>query len=162
MTKDSFIKQKITPNFEASHLKIATIVSRFNEPITNALKEGALAEFEKAGLKPEYHLLMEVPGAFELPLTAKLLAKTKKYDAILCLGAVIRGETTHYDIVCEESASGIAKVSYDYDMPVILGVLTTETTEQALERAKIDRKNKGGECARAAIEMANLIKAITA
>ena len=161
MTQTQSNLNKIIPNYDASGLKVATIVSRFNEPVTSALLEGALKEFDKLGLDPKNHDLMEVPGAFELPLTAKLLAESKKYDAILCLGAVIRGETTHYDIVCEESASGIAKVSYEFNMPVILGVLTTENKEQALERAMSDRKDKGGECARAAVEMANLTKVIT-
>lgn len=136
---------------------IALVVSRFNENITKALLKGALERFKelKADLPvpPVYH----VPGAVELPLIAQQLAKTKQYSAIICLGAVIRGETTHYDYVCEQVSYGCQRVSLDHNIPVIFGVLTTENEEQALARVGGAHGHKGKDAVDAALEMIALM-----
>jgi 6,7-dimethyl-8-ribityllumazine synthase len=141
----------------ASALSIAIVVSRFNEIIGNALLQGALMGLKRHGMPEDKNLVVWVPGAFELPLAAKTLAQTGRYDAVICLGAVIRGATDHYDYVCSTTASGIAQVSASLGVPVIFGVLTTNTLEQALERAGGKGGNKGYDAAVAAVEMANLI-----
>lgn len=147
-------------NFNAQGLKFAIIVSRFNEFITGKLLSGAKDCLKRHGASEENVDIVWVPGAFELPLLAKKLAKTKKYDAIITLGAVIRGSTTHYDYVCNEAAKGIANASLTEEVPVIFGVLTTENIEQAIERAGTKSGNKGYEAAVSAIEMANLCKTL--
>ena len=138
----------------------AVVASRFNLPISEKLLSGALEAFEKNRIARDKITVLRVPGAFELPLTAKRLAKTGKYDAIVCLGAVIRGDTDHYQFVAQEAAHGIARVSYEFDIPVIFGVLTTENERQAEARAGGKVGNKGRDAAVAAMEMAILLKKV--
>ena len=142
----------------AEGLKFGIVIGRFNEFIGSKLLTGALDGFKRHGVKDEDIEIAWVPGAFEIPLIAKKMAKSKKYDGVVCLGAVIRGATSHYELVAGEVTKGIAKVSLDEEVPIIFGVLTTENIEQAIERAGTKSGNKGYEAAVAAIEMANLIK----
>ena len=135
---------------------MAIVASRFNEIITNKLVGGAEDCLLRHGVAADDITLAWVPGAFEIPLVAKKLAKSGQYDAIICVGAVIRGATSHYDYVCAEVSKGIANVSLNSDIPVMFGVLTTDTIEQAIERAGTKAGNKGFECAEGAIEMVNL------
>lgn len=139
-------------------LRIALLASRFNETITKSLLDGALSALRRHGLDDASITIAWVPGAFELPLTAKRLAATGEFDAIVCLGAVIRGATTHYDYVCSQSAAGIARASLETGVPIIFGVLTTENIEQAIERSGTKAGNKGFDSAVAAIEMADLLR----
>lgn len=139
--------------------RFALIVGRFNDFISEKLVSGALDALIRSGADNENIDIVKVPGAFEIPLAAKKLAK-KKYDAIICLGAVIRGATPHFDYVSAEVSKGIATVSLDAEVPVIFGVITTDTIEQAIERAGTKAGNKGWSAAIAAIEMANLMGAI--
>lgn len=141
-------------------IKIGIVIARFNEFITSKLLNGALDGLLRHGVKDEDIHIAWVPGAFEIPLIASKLAKSEKYDAVICLGAVIRGSTSHYDYVCSEVSKGIASVSLNSDIPVIFGVLTTNNIEQAIERAGTKSGNKGYDCAVNAIEMVNLIKEI--
>lgn len=151
-------------NFEGkmigTDLKVAIVVSRFNDFITGRLLEGAKDTLIRHDVSENNVHVAYVPGAFEIPLVAKKLAQSNKYDAVITLGCVIRGATTHYDYVCNEVAKGVSKVNDATDTPVIFGVITTETIEQAIERAGTKAGNKGGEAAIAAIEMANLLKDI--
>jgi 6,7-dimethyl-8-ribityllumazine synthase len=147
-------------NLIANGLKFAIIVSRFNEFITSKLLGGAEDGLKRHGAGPEDIDIIWVPGAFEIPLVAKTLAKTGKYNAVIALGTVIRGSTSHYDYVCNEVAKGIAAINLQEEFPVIFGVLTTENIEQAIERAGTKSGNKGYEAAVSAIEMANLCKAL--
>ena len=140
--------------------KYGIVVARFNEFITSKLLSGALDALKRHNVKDDEIDVVWVPGAFEIPLIASKLAKTEKYDALLCLGCVIRGSTSHYDHVCSEVSKGIASVSLNHDIPVIFGVLTTENIEQAIERSGTKAGNKGFEAAMSAIEMAGLIKEI--
>jgi len=142
----------------ATDLKIGIAVGRFNEFITNKLLDGALDTLQRHGVSPENIDTAWVPGAFELPFAANKLAQSGKYDAVITLGTVIRGATPHFDYVCNEAAKGIAAIGLKTGKPVIFGVLTTETIEQAIERAGTKAGNKGAEAASAAIEMANLSK----
>ncbi len=144
----------------SNDMKIGIVAGRFNEFITSKLLEGALDSLTRHGVSKEDIHIAWVPGAFEIPLIASHMVKSGRYDAILCLGAVIRGSTTHYDYVCAEVSKGIAQVSLASDIPVMFGVLTTETIEQAIERAGTKAGNKGFECATGAIEMVNLIRGI--
>ncbi len=139
-------------------LKIAIVVSRFNEFITSKLLSGAIDGLKRHGTELNNIDTIWVPGAFEIPLITKKLTKTKKYNAIITLGAIIRGCTSHYNHVCNEVAKGIATIALEEEIPVIFGVLTTENIEQAIERAGTKAGNKGYEAAISAIEMANLIK----
>ena len=141
-------------------LKIGLVASRFNEFIVSKLVSGAEDCLKRHGVEDENISLAWVPGAYEIPLIAKKMAVSGKYDAVICLGAVIRGATSHYDYVCNEVSKGIAQVSLASDTPVLFGVLTTDTIEQAIERAGTKAGNKGFECAEGAIEMVNLIKEI--
>lgn len=141
-------------------LKIAVVVSRFNEFITNKLLGGALDTLRRHEVAEDDISVFWVPGAFEIPIIAKKLAESKKYDAIICLGAVIRGATSHYDYVCAEVSKGVAAVSMNTGIPAIFGVVTTENIEQAIERAGTKAGNKGADAAMSAIEMANLIEKI--
>ena len=141
-------------------IKIGIVASRFNEFITAKLVSGAMDALVRHEVKEEDIHVAWVPGAFEIPLIASKMAKSKKYDAIICLGAVIRGNTTHYDYVCNEVSKGISTVSLNSDSPVMFGVLTTENIEQAIERAGTKAGNKGFDCAVGAIEMVNLIREI--
>ena len=139
-------------------VKVGIVVARFNEFITSKLLGGAIDGLKRENVKDEDIDVAWVPGAFEIPLIAKKMAASKKYDAVICLGAVIRGATSHYDYVCAEVSKGIAQVSMTSDIPVMFGVLTTDTIEQAVERAGTKAGNKGFECAQGAIEMVNLIR----
>ncbi|MCQ2361722.1 MAG: 6,7-dimethyl-8-ribityllumazine synthase [Acidaminococcaceae bacterium] len=141
-------------------LKVAVVVSRFNEFITNKLLSGAVDCLTRHDCKEENITVAWVPGAFEIPMVAKKLAMSKKYDAVICLGAVIRGATPHFDYVCAECAKGIAQVGMEYSVPVTFGVLTTENIQQAVERAGSKSGNKGVDAAMAAMEMASLMKEI--
>ncbi|MDL0359282.1 6,7-dimethyl-8-ribityllumazine synthase, partial [Clostridioides difficile] len=141
-------------------LKIGIINSRFNEFITSKLLSGAEDCLLRHDVSPENIEIVWVPGAFEIPLVAQKMAKSGKYDAIICLGCVIRGATSHYDYVCSEVSKGIAKVSLDSELPVIFGIVTTENIEQAIERAGTKAGNKGYDCAMNALEMANLFKSL--
>ena len=138
-------------------IKVGIVVARFNEFITSKLLGGAIDGLKRENVKEENIEVAWVPGAFEIPLIAKKMADSKKYDAIICLGAVIRGATSHYDYVCAEVSKGVAQVSMNAGIPVMFGALTTDTIEQAVERAGTKAGNKGFECAQGAIEMVNLI-----
>lgn len=141
-------------------IKIGIVAARFNEFITSKLLSGALDSLKRENVKEEDIEVAWVPGAFEIPLIASKMAKSDKYDAVICLGAVIRGSTSHYDYVCSEVSKGIAQISLSEGKPVMFGVLTTDTIEQAIERAGTKAGNKGAECAQGAIEMVNLIRSI--
>lgn len=141
-------------------LKIGIVAARFNEFIVSKLISGALDALERHGVDEEDVELAWVPGAFEIPVIAKKMAMTGRYDAVLCLGAVIRGSTSHYDYVCAEVSKGIAAVGLESGRPVLFGVLTTDNIEQAIERAGTKAGNKGYDVACSAIEMANLMKQI--
>ncbi|OJF77320.1 MAG: 6,7-dimethyl-8-ribityllumazine synthase [Treponema sp. CETP13] len=147
-------------NFVAKDIKIGIVIARFNEFITGKLLEGALDSLKRHDITENKIDIAWVPGAFEIPLIASKMAKSKKYDAIICLGAVIKGSTSHYEYVCNEVTKGIATVSLNSDIPVMFGVLTTENIEQAIERAGSKAGNKGFDCATGAIEMINLIHEI--
>ncbi|HCT65704.1 MAG TPA: 6,7-dimethyl-8-ribityllumazine synthase [Lachnospiraceae bacterium] len=141
-------------------MKVGIICARFNEFIVSKLLGGAMDGLKRHGVAEEDIEIAWVPGAFEIPLIASKMAKSKKYDAVICLGAVIRGSTTHYDYVCSEVSKGIAHVTLESDIPVMFGVLTTENIEQAIERAGTKAGNKGYDCALSAVEMVNLINEI--
>lgn len=149
-------------NLVPKSVKIAIIVTRFNEFITSKLLAGAMDALKRHEVSEDAIEIVWVPGAFEIPLIASKLAKSEKYDAVICLGAVIRGATTHYDYVCSEVSKGIASVSLKTGVPVMFGILTTENIEQAIERAGTKAGNKGYDCAIGAIEMINLVKQIEA
>lgn len=144
----------------AEGLKVGIVASRFNEFIVSKLIGGAEDALKRHGVKDEDIELTWVPGAFEIPLIAKKMAKSGKYNAIVCLGAVIKGATSHYDYVCAEVSKGIAQVSLSEEIPVAFGILTTDTIQQAIERAGTKAGNKGYDAAVTAIEMANLLKNI--
>lgn len=144
-------------NLIGKELRIGIVIGRFNDFITKNLQDGALGALQGYGVEKENIDVAWVPGAFEIPLIAKKMAN-QSYDAIITLGAVIRGSTPHFDYVCNEVAKGISKVSLQSGKPVIFGVLTTDTIEQAIERAGTTSGNKGADSAAAAVEMANLIK----
>ncbi len=148
--------QIIEASLKADGKKFGIIAGRFNDFITEKLVGGAIDALTRSGANDKDITLVKVPGAFEIPLAAKKMAASGKYDAIICLGAVIRGATSHYDFVCAEVSKGIASVSLDHNIPVMFGILTTETIEQAIERAGTKAGNKGFDSALAAIEMANL------
>ncbi|MCK8817808.1 6,7-dimethyl-8-ribityllumazine synthase [Natroniella sulfidigena] len=139
-------------------LKFGVVLGRFNEFISTKLLSGALDALKRHGVKEDDIEVAWVPGAFEIPLVAKKMAKNDKYDAVICLGAVIRGATPHFDYVCSEVSKGIAKVSLEDELPVMFGVITTDTIEQAIERAGTKAGNKGWEAAVGALEMANLVE----
>jgi 6,7-dimethyl-8-ribityllumazine synthase len=147
-------------NISAEGLRFAIVVSRFNEFISSKLVGGALDALQRHGAKEEQIVLVKVPGAFEIPMTARRLARSGNYDAVICLGAVIRGATPHFDYVASEVSKGIAQVALDTGIPVAFGVLTTDSLEQAIERAGAKSGNKGWDAAMAAMEMANLFKSM--
>lgn len=144
--------------YEGKGVKIAIVASRFNEFITSKLVSGAEDCLRRHGVADDDITLAWVPGAFEIPLLAKKLAKSGIYDAVICVGAVIRGATSHYDYVCAEVSKGIAAVSLETGVPVMFGVLTTDTIEQAIERAGTKAGNKGYDCALGALELVSLLK----
>lgn len=150
--------QTFEGNLVGSGLKMAIVVGRFNEFITSKLLSGALDALKRHGVDEEAIDISWVPGAFEIPFIAKKMAASKKYDAVITLGTVIRGSTTHYDYVCNEAAKGVAQAGMETGIPVIFGVVTTENIEQAIERSGTKAGNKGWDSAVAAIEMANLTK----
>ncbi|MCG8470341.1 MAG: 6,7-dimethyl-8-ribityllumazine synthase [Desulfobacterales bacterium] len=147
----------IQSNLNAEGKKFAIVVSRFNDFITERLVGGALDGLTRSGALDVDIDVIKVPGAFEIPLLAKKAVATGKYDAVLCLGAVIRGATPHFDYVCNEVTKGVAHISLEASIPVIFGVVTTDTIEQAIERAGTKAGNKGFDAALAAVEMANLM-----
>ena len=144
----------------AKDIKVGIVCARFNEFIVSKLLGGAMDGLKRHDVDEANVDVAWVPGAFEIPLIASKMAKSGKYDAVICLGAVIRGATSHYDFVCSEVSKGIANVSLNTDIPVMFGVVTTENIEQAIERAGTKAGNKGYDCALAAIEMVNLINEI--
>ncbi len=143
-------------DLDGEGLRIGVVQARFNEPVCEALREACLAELLELGVEEEDIFVCTVPGALEIPFALDRLAQTEEFDALIALGAVIRGETYHFEVVSNESAAGIARVSLDFSVPVANAVLTTETDEKAQERARV----KGAEAARVAVEMANLADSI--
>ena len=142
---------------QADGKKFGIVLARFNAFIAERLLEGALDTLIRSGAKDDNIEVARVPGAYEIPLVALKMAKSGRYDAVICLGAVIRGATPHFDFVANEAAKGIAQAMMETEMPIIFGVLTTDTIEQAIERAGSKAGNKGSECASAAVEMVNLL-----
>jgi 6,7-dimethyl-8-ribityllumazine synthase len=150
----------IEGSLDGKGLRIAVLLSRFNETIGNRLLEGALRTLERRGVDPSDVLVVKVPGAFELPAMARRLAGSGRHDAVVCLGAVVRGETPHFDYVAGSAARGIARTSYETGVPVLFGVLTADTVDQALDRSGGKHGNKGVEAAEGAVEMARLVRAL--
>ena len=150
----------IEGNLVSKNIRVGIVAARFNEFITSKLLGGAMDGLLRHDVRDDDIDVAWVPGAFEIPLIASKMAKSGKYDAVICLGAVIRGATSHYDYVCNEVSKGIASVSLESGIPVLFGVLTTENIEQAIERAGTKAGNKGYDCAVSAIEMVNLIRNI--
>lgn len=148
----------IEGNLVAKDIRVGIVVGRFNEFIVSKLLGGAIDGLKRHGVDEDSIEVAWVPGAFEIPLVAKKMANSKKYDAVICLGAVIKGSTPHFDYVCAEASKGIGAVSLNTELPVIFGILTTDTIEQAIERAGTKSGNKGYDAAVTAIEMANLLK----
>ena len=148
---------EIKGQLSAGNAKYAIVVSRFNEFITSKLLAGAIDCLQRHGAADEQIMVVWVPGAIEITLAAKKLAAGGKYDAVICLGAVIRGQTSHYDYVCQQIARGVGQINYDTSVPAIFGVLTCETIEQAVERAGTKLGNTGSSAALSAIEMANVL-----
>ena len=147
-------------NLEGKDCRIGLVVSKFNEFVTNRLTSAAVDTLKNQGVEEEHIDTVRVPGAFEIPLVARHLAGSKQYDAVICLGAVIRGETPHFDYISAEMSRGIAQASWETGIPIVFGVLTTNTAEQALERSGESEKNRGVDAARTAIEMATLMKSL--
>lgn len=147
-------------DLQGQGLRIAIVVARFNQFVTQRLLDGAQDALRSHGVKEEDSLVAWVPGAFDLPVVAKALAQSHRYDSIVCLGAVIRGETTHYELVASQASTGIARAAMDTGVPVLFGVLTTESMDQAINRAGGKSGNIGYNAATGAIEMANLMRAI--
>ncbi len=154
----------MTPEYSGSYsgdgFRFAIVVSRFNEVVTSKLLEGAKDGLARHAVKASEVDIVWTPGAFEIPLTAKRLAQTGRYAAVICLGAVIRGATSHFEYVAGNAAAGVARAAMDTDVPIIFGILTTENVEQATERAGSKSGNKGFDAAMAALEMANLMRDI--
>lgn len=149
-------------NLVSKEIRVGIVVARFNEFITSKLLGGAMDGLLRHNVAEGDIHVAWVPGAFEIPLVASKMAKSGKYDAVICLGAVIRGATSHYDYVCNEVSKGVASISLENDIPVMFGVLTTDNIEQAIERAGSKAGNKGYDCALGAIEMVNLLREIDA
>jgi len=150
--------KKIEGNVIGSSIKVGIVAARFNEFIVNKLIGGAQDALIRHGVSDDDISLAYVPGAFEIPLAAKKMAQSGKYDTVICLGAVIKGSTSHYDYVCAEVSKGVASVSLETGIPVLFGVLTTDNIEQAIERAGTKAGNKGYDAACSAIEMVNMLK----
>ena len=150
--------KKFEGKLTAKNMNTGIVVARFNEFITSKLLDGALDGLIRHGVKDEDISVAWAPGSFEIPLVASKMAGSGKYDAVICLGAVIRGATSHYDYVCNEASKGVASVSLKTGVPVLFGILTTENIEQAIERAGTKAGNKGYDCALGAIEMVNLMR----
>ena len=152
--------KKLEGKVVADGIKVGIVAARFNEFIVSKLVGGAVDGLVRHDVNEDDITVAWVPGAFEIPLAAKKMAKSGKYDAIICLGTVIRGQTSHYDYVCNEVSKGIAQASMETGIPVMFGIVTTENIEQAIERAGTKAGNKGYDCALGAIEMINLMKQI--
>ena len=152
--------QELTAGLDGTGLRVAVVAARFNYVITKNLMEGAVSTLAQYGVRDGDITTSWVPGSFELPLVAKSLAQSGRYDAVICLGAVIRGETSHYDMVCNQAASGIAAVGRETGIPTMFGVLTTENMEQAINRSGGKVGNLGSDCAVGAIDCARLLQAI--
>ncbi|MCY4417028.1 MAG: 6,7-dimethyl-8-ribityllumazine synthase [Chloroflexi bacterium] len=152
--------QEISGGLDGAGLRVAVVAARFNNVITKNLMEGALGTLSEYGVRDGDISTAWVPGSFELPLAAKTFAESGRYDAVICLGAVIRGETSHYDMVCNQAASGIAAVGRETGIPTMFGVLTTENMEQAINRSGGKVGNLGSDCAVGAIQSARLVQAI--
>jgi 6,7-dimethyl-8-ribityllumazine synthase len=145
-------------NLNSSGMRFAIVASRFNEFITSRLLAGALDALERTGASEADIVVVRVPGSFEIPLAAKKLSQGRKFDAIICLGTLIRGETPHFDYICNEVTKGIGAVALESGIPVAFGVLTADSLEQAIDRAGLKSGNKGSEAAMSAVEMVNLLK----
>lgn len=145
---------------DGTGLRVGIVAGRFNDFVSTNLVDGTRARLVAMGVADDDVDLAWVAGAFEVPLAARAMAESGRYDAVVCLGAVIRGETPHFDYVAGEAASGIMRTGHDTGVPVVFGVLTTDTVEQAMERADVDRGDKGADCADAAVEMARLLAAL--
>ena len=161
VTSVPFSTQKWNPiegELTAQDCHFGIVVSKFNEFVTSRLLTSALDTLKQYGAKEQDIQIVRVPGAFEIPLIAYQLAASKQFHAVVCLGAVIRGETPHFDYICQETARGIAQANLDTGVPVIFGVLTANTVEQALERSSTQERNRGADAARAAVEMTSLLK----
>jgi 6,7-dimethyl-8-ribityllumazine synthase len=152
----------IEGGLEARGLRFAIVVGRFNSVVTDRLLAGAIDALTRAGASPDDIQVVRVPGSWEIPLTIQTLAEAKRHDAILALSAVIRGDTPHFDYVAGQAASGVAQTSLDSGIPVAFGILTTNTVEQAMDRAGLKSGNKGYDAAMTAIEMANLLRKLRA
>ena len=152
--------QTLEGKLTAKNMKVAIVVARFNEFITSKLLGGALDCLTRHEAEDKNITVAWVPGAFEIPLVAQTLAATKKYDAVICLGAVIRGATPHFDYVCAEASKGVAQVALQQQVPVAFGILTTDTIQQAVERAGTKSGNKGTDAAMSAMEMVNLLRQV--
>lgn len=146
---------------DEAEFQVAIVVSSFNEIVTSRLLAGAESTLTQLGISPDHRQVFRVPGAFEIPLVAKALAQSHRFDAIICLGAVIRGETPHFDYICAETSRGISQASLETGIPIIFGVLTTDTVDQAMERSGPPERNKGADAARTAFEMAALMKRLS-
>jgi 6,7-dimethyl-8-ribityllumazine synthase len=153
-----FQMQMINAKETKAALRVGIVVSRFNEEVTSLLLEGALARLKEMNINDEFVTVVWVPGVVEIPLLAQRLARAGMYEAIICLGAVIRGETTHYDYVCDQVSSGCQRVALEQDMPVIFGVLTTENEAQALDRVGGAHGHKGRDAVDAAMEMVSILR----
>ena len=147
---------------DATGMRFGVVVAKFNKFVTSKLLSSCLDGLTKHGVKDTDVEVMRVPGAFEIPLVAKVLAQSARFDAIICLGAVIRGDTPHFEYICTEASRGIGQASLETGVPIIFGILTTETVVQAIERADTSKFNRGGEAAKSAIEMASVIKQLKA
>lgn len=158
MEDKDFNVKEYEGDLKADDLEFGIVISRFNELITSKLLDGAIDTLKRHGSDPENIEVTWVPGSYEIPLMAKKIAE--KYDAVICLGAVIRGETPHFEYVSKEASKGIASASLEKETPITFGILTTDTTDQAIDRAGVKQGNKGKEAAESAIEMANLIKKV--
>lgn len=152
--------RNVEGKLSAAGLKFGIVAARFNSFVVEQLVAGAVDAVVRHGGKEEHITVARVPGSFEIPVVAQRMAQSGKYDAVIALGAIIRGSTTHYDLVCSETAKGIAKVAMDTSIPVMFGVVTTDTIEQAIERSGTKAGNKGFDAAMGAIEMANLFRAM--
>jgi len=161
LTEDKIRKNTLAGNLNARGLRFGIVVSRFNEFITDRLLRSAYDGLVRSGARAKDIEIVRVPGSFEIPSAARTLAETKKYDAIICLGCLIRGDTAHYDVIVNEVTRGIGQSAQETGVPHAFGVLTCENLEQAIDRAGLKMGNKGFEAALAAIEMANLKKAIS-
>jgi len=160
MRRNSVTQKTIQGHLNSSGMRFAIVASRFNEFVTSRLLGGAIDALERTGAEEANITVVRVPGSFEIPLAAKKLAASKKYDAVICIGTLIRGDTPHFEFISSEVTKGISAVSLETEVPVAFGVLTADSVEQAIDRAGLKSGNKGFEAAMSAIEMVNLIKQI--